>query len=65
MSDTTSFTNKRDSFIAGVSVRGTVALLVSSTVCGAQLFGIEVVEPLKTIAVVIFGYYFLTQREAK
>jgi hypothetical protein len=61
MSETESFSKRRDSFVAGVSVRGTVTLAVTITVCAMQFLHLEVGEPLKTIAVVIFGYYFLNR----
>lgn len=65
MSDNTEQFTKRDSFIKGVSVRGTVTLAVTVTVCAMQFMHLEVGEPLKTIAVVIFGYYFLNREQSK
>lgn len=59
MSDSdTNFSKRRDSFLAGISVRGTVALIVLLTICTLTLLKVDVTEPLKTIAVLISGYYF-------
>lgn len=65
MSETEAFSKRRDSFLAGISVRGIVALAVTITVCAGQFLHHEVSEPLKTIAVVIFGYYFLNREQPK
>lgn len=54
----TEFSKRRDSWLHGVSVRGTVALTVLVTICALTLLKLDVTEPLKTIAVLISGYYF-------
>jgi hypothetical protein len=58
VSDTENFSKRRDSFLSGISVRGAVALAVLVTVCTLTLLKVDVTEPLKTIAVLISGYYF-------
>lgn len=63
MSATELLTKTRDSFVAGVSVRGTVALAVTATVCAATLLHIELTEPLRSIALFVFGYYFLKHEQ--
>jgi hypothetical protein len=65
MSETEAFTKRKDSFIAGISVRGTVALLVCATVCSAQLLRIDIDGLLQTVVVLVFGYYYGQRSETK
>ena len=47
-----------ESSIFGVSVRGWLAVIVVLTVCLMSYFGLEVKEPLNSIALLSIGYYF-------
>lgn len=58
MSETEAFSKKRDSWIAGISVRGVVAVLVCATVCAATLLKYQIDGPLETVVVLVFGYYY-------
>ena len=41
-----------------ISLRGLIALVVTTTVCAMSLTMIEVKEPLYTLAGLIVGFYF-------
>lgn len=47
-----------DSNLCGVSVRAWLAMLFSVTVCAMALGGIEVKEPLYTLAATACAFYF-------
>lgn len=46
------------STIWGVSIRGWIVMVVILTVCAMSLGGIEVIEPLYTIAISAVSFYF-------
>lgn len=47
-----------NSTLAGVSIRGWLAVLTILTVCAMALLTIEVQEPLYTLAVAIVAFYY-------
>lgn len=47
-----------------VSFRGVIAVMVLATVCGMSAYGLEVKEPLYTLAGMALGFYF-GQRQPK
>jgi hypothetical protein len=65
VSETEAFTKRRDSFIHGVSVRGTAALVVIVTICVSMLIKYPVEDPLKTMAYIIGAYYFAPREQTK
>ena len=44
--------------IAGVSIRGWLAVMLSATVCGMSASQITVVEPLYSAMLLALGFYF-------
>lgn len=54
-----------ESFAFGVSVRAWIVLTVVSTVCYMALEGIEVKEPLYSIALFSVGFYFSRQPSSR
>lgn len=62
--DTQQFTkNPVESKIFNVSMRGWIALIVILTVCAMSVMGIEIREPLYTLAGMVVGFYFAQQKQ--
>lgn len=51
------FTNRR----LHVSVRGVLALLITTTTCVMALRGLDVKEPLYSLAIFVLGFFFGTR----
>lgn len=51
-------TNTKESSLFGVSFRGWLTLALIATVCYMSINGIEIKEPLYTLAGMVVGYYF-------
>jgi len=47
-----------ESKILGVSIRGWLAILLTTTVCGMSILRVEVKEPLYTVIVMALSFYF-------
>lgn len=57
--------NGDDSRFGGVSVRAWIAVVLVMTVCLMSASGIDVKEPLYTLATVGVGYYFGQKTQSK
>jgi hypothetical protein len=47
-----------DSHICGVSLRGVLALVLVLSVCSLSIAGVNVTEPLHSMATLALGFYF-------
>lgn len=70
MNDETQITEKPDkenqsSSVAGISLRGWIALIVVLTVCAMSLLQYDIKEPLYTLAGMIVGYYYAQAKSQK
>jgi len=48
----------KESKAFGISLRGWLALLLTITVCFMSAFGVKIIEPLYTMAVMALSFYF-------
>lgn len=53
-------TNSR---VFNVSLRGWIALIITSTVCVMSIMALEVKEPLYTLAGMVIGFYFANSQQ--